>query len=45
MIGRTPGHIVASQPLKNGIIADFEVTEKMFTYVIRSAQPKRSGTW
>jgi rod shape-determining protein MreB len=42
MIGRTPAHIVATQPLKNGVIADFEVTEKMLTYFIRSAQPKRS---
>src|SRR5919107_591204 len=41
MIGRTPAHIVASQPLKNGVIADFEVTEKMLTYFIRSAQPQR----
>lgn len=42
MIGRTPAHIVASQPLKNGVIADFEVTEKMLTYFIRSAQTQRS---
>jgi len=42
MIGRTPAHIVASQPLKNGVIADFEVTEKMLTYFIRSALPQRS---
>jgi rod shape-determining protein MreB len=41
MIGRTPAHIVATQPLKNGVIADFEVTEKMLAYFIRSAQPKR----
>ena len=38
MIGRTPAHIVATQPLKNGVIADFEVTEKMLTYFIRSAR-------
>src|SRR5215212_674583 len=42
MIGRTPAHIVASQPLKNGVIADFEVTEKMLTYFIRGAQTQRS---
>jgi rod shape-determining protein MreB len=42
MIGRTPAHIVASQPLKNGVIADFEVTEKMLTYFIRSARIQRS---
>jgi rod shape-determining protein MreB len=41
MIGRTPAHIVATQPLKNGVIADFEVTEKMLAYFIRSAQTQR----
>src|SRR5258708_16249938 len=29
MLGRTPGHIVAIRPLKDGVIADFKVTEKM----------------
>src|SRR5215210_7671371 len=42
MIGRTPAHIVATQPLKNGVIADFEVTEKMLAYFIRKTRPKRS---
>jgi rod shape-determining protein MreB len=42
MIGRTPAHIVATQPLKSGVIADFEVTEKMLAYFIRGARPKRS---
>src|ERR671917_205052 len=41
MIGRTPSNIVATQPLKNGVIADFEVTEKMFSYFIREARAKR----
>jgi rod shape-determining protein MreB and related proteins len=41
MIGRTPAHIVATQPLKNGVIADFEVTEKMLAYFIRKARPKK----
>ena len=41
MIGRTPGNIVATQPLKDGVIADFEVTEKMLAYFIRKAQPRR----
>src|SRR5215217_8097127 len=41
MIGRTPSNIVATQPLKNGVIADFEVTEKMLSYFIREAQPKQ----
>src|SRR5215213_7336751 len=42
MIGRTPSSVVATQPLKNGVIADFEVTEKMLSYFISEAQPKRS---
>ena len=41
MIGRTPAHIVATQPLKNGVIADFEVTEKMLAYFIRGARAQR----
>lgn len=34
MLGKTPGHILAVQPLRNGIISDFEVTEKMMRYFI-----------
>ena len=41
MLGRTPGNIVAMRPLKDGVIADFEVTEKMLSYFIRRAQPRR----
>jgi len=41
MIGRTPSNIVATQPLKNGVIADFEVTETMLSYFIRETYPKR----
>ena len=41
MIGRTPGNIVATQPLKDGVIADFEVTEKMLSYFIGQARSKR----
>ena len=41
MIGRTPGNVVAIQPLVDGVIADFEVTEKMLAYFIRKAQPRR----
>jgi rod shape-determining protein MreB len=41
MIGRTPDNIVAVQPLKNGVIADFEVTEKMLAYFIREMRPNR----
>ncbi len=35
MVGRTPGNIVAIRPLKNGVIADFEITEAMLRYFIR----------
>ncbi len=35
MLGRTPGHIIAIRPLKDGVIADFTVTEKMLQYFIR----------
>lgn len=35
MLGRTPGHIVAIRPLKEGVIADYDTTEKMLTYFIR----------
>src|SRR5712691_13554251 len=37
MLGRTPGNIVAIKPVKDGVIADFEVTEKMLTYFIKKA--------
>ena len=37
MLGRTPGNIVAIRPMKDGVIADFEVTEKMLVYFIRKA--------
>jgi rod shape-determining protein MreB and related proteins len=36
MLGRTPGNIVASRPLKEGVIADYEVTEAMLRYFINS---------
>lgn len=42
MIGRTPGHIVAIRPLKDGVIADFDVTQSMLRYFIRKAYPRRS---
>ena len=41
MLGRTPANIVATRPLKDGVIADFEVTEKMLAYFIRKGQTKR----
>lgn len=37
MIGRTPGHIVAIRPLKDGVIADYEVTETMLRYFVNKA--------
>src|SRR6184192_3229880 len=43
MLGRTPGNIVAIKPMKDGVIADFEVTEKMLTYFIRKAH--NGKTW
>ncbi|MDY6861586.1 MAG: rod shape-determining protein [Thermodesulfobacteriota bacterium] len=42
MLGRTPGNIVAIRPLKDGVIADFEVTEAMISYFIRKAHNRRS---
>ncbi len=42
MLGRTPGNIVAIRPMKDGVIADFEVTEKMLQYFIRKAHNGRS---
>ena len=41
MIGRTPGSITAIRPLKDGVIADFSVTEAMLKYFIRMAQSNR----
>lgn len=35
MVGKTPGHIVAIRPLKDGVISDFEVTEQMLRYFIQ----------
>jgi len=37
MLGRTPGNIVAIRPMKDGVIADFEVTEKMLDHFIKKA--------
>lgn len=41
MIGRTPGNVVAVRPLRDGVIADFEVTETMLKYFIKKALPPR----
>lgn len=42
MLGRTPGNIVATRPLREGVISDYEITEKMLKYFIEKAIGKRS---
>ena len=42
MLGRTPAHIRVVRPLRNGVIADFKVTEKMLSYFIQKAQQRRT---
>ncbi len=42
MIGRTPGNIVAIRPLKDGVIADFDVTKSMLKYFIKKATKRRT---
>ena len=41
MVGRTPGHIQAIRPLKDGVIADFEICEKMLRYFIHKVHQRR----
>ena len=41
MVGRTPGHIVATRPLRSGVISDFEVTEQMLRYFIEKARKRK----
>ena len=41
MIGRTPGNILAVRPLKDGVIADFDVTERMLRYFIQKVHKRR----
>ena len=41
MIGRTPAHIQAVRPLKDGVIADFDITEKMLRYFIQKVHTRR----
>ncbi len=43
MLGKTPGNIDAIRPMKNGVIADFEITEAMLRYFIRKVHGER--TW
>ena len=42
MLGRTPGSIVAIRPMRDGVIADFEVTEAMLRHFIQSVHNRRS---
>ncbi len=42
MLGKTPGNIVAIRPMRDGVIADFEVTEAMLRYFIRKVHNRRS---
>ena len=41
MLGRTPGNIIAIRPLKDGVIADFQVTEKMLQYFIKKVHQSK----
>src|SRR3972149_1712378 len=43
MLGRTPGNIIAIRPMKDGVIADFEHTEKMLDYFIKKAHNRNLG--
>jgi len=43
MIGRTPGNIEAIRPMKNGVIANFDITEKMLRYFINKVHGRRWG--
>lgn len=42
MLGRTPGNIEAIRPMKDGVIADFEITEAMLRYFIRKAHNRKT---
>ena len=42
MLGRTPGNIIAVRPLRQGVISNYEVTEKMMKYFIQKAVGRRS---
>ena len=41
MVGRTPGNIQTVRPLKNGVIADYEVTEKMIRSFLKKVNQKK----
>lgn len=40
MIGRTPGNIVAIRPMKDGVIADFDITQSMISFIQKAADKK-----
>ena len=42
MLGRTPGHIIAVRPLRQGVISDYTVTEKMIKYFVQKALGRRT---
>ena len=42
MLGRTPGNIVAVRPLRQGVISDYTVTEKMIKYFVQKSLGKRT---
>jgi rod shape-determining protein MreB len=42
MLGRTPGSIVAIRPMKDGVIADFEITEAMLRYFIQKVHNRKT---
>ena len=42
MIGRTPGNIVAIRPLRQGVISDYDITEKMLKYFLRKAMGRKT---
>ncbi|BBM89224.1 rod shape-determining protein MreB [Spirochaetota bacterium] len=42
MLGRTPGAIIAVRPLRDGVIADFEIVEKMIRYFINKISPRKT---
>lgn len=45
MIGRTPGNIVAIRPMRDGVIADFEITEEMLGYFIKKVHNRNRLAW
>ncbi|WP_279230349.1 rod shape-determining protein [Thermohalobacter berrensis] len=42
MIGRTPGNIIAIRPMKDGVIADFDITQSMLQHFIKKIYPRRT---